>query len=249
MYSEKLLPRIGGRNTLGASLMTLLLVLVMLLPMIFLVSSLVNGADTLIDEVRPYVEQGLPSRAAQISRRSAALRQRHRCQLPPHRQQPGGTQHAAQATDRPRPPPGAGHRQGRRQRPAATGAGAVRHLLPLPRRRGHRQRALRRRPQAGRRPRRGNARTDARHGGRRHARHRRHGGRAGHGGDGRLPDRRRAGSGAARLRHLLPVDDPDRPAADLGRRRRLALQSGRNRLGDLSGALWPASSSAASTIS
>ena len=60
MYSEKLLPRIGGRNTLGASLMTLLLVLVMLLPMIFLVSSMVNGADTLIDEVRPYVEQGLP---------------------------------------------------------------------------------------------------------------------------------------------------------------------------------------------
>ncbi|MFY9722524.1 MAG: AI-2E family transporter, partial [Azonexus sp.] len=49
------------RNTLGASLMTLLLVLVMLLPMIFLVSSLVNGADTLVDEVRPYVEQGLPS--------------------------------------------------------------------------------------------------------------------------------------------------------------------------------------------
>ena len=60
MYSGKLLPRIGGRNTLGASLMTLLLVLVMLLPMIFLVSSLVNGADKLIDEVRPYVEQGLP---------------------------------------------------------------------------------------------------------------------------------------------------------------------------------------------
>ena len=61
MYSERLLPRIGGRNTLGASLMTLLLVLVMLLPMIFLVGSLVNSADTLIDEARPYVERGLPA--------------------------------------------------------------------------------------------------------------------------------------------------------------------------------------------
>jgi predicted PurR-regulated permease PerM len=60
-YAEKLLPRIGGRDTLGAALMTLLLVLVMLLPMVFLVSSLVNGADTLIDEVRPHVEQGLPA--------------------------------------------------------------------------------------------------------------------------------------------------------------------------------------------
>ena len=60
-YAEKLLPRIGGRNTLGATLMTLLLVLVMLLPMIFLVSSLVNGADTLIEEVRPQIEQGLPA--------------------------------------------------------------------------------------------------------------------------------------------------------------------------------------------
>ena len=43
VYSEKLLPRIGGRNTLGAALMTLFLVLVMLLPMIFLVGSLASS--------------------------------------------------------------------------------------------------------------------------------------------------------------------------------------------------------------
>ncbi len=61
LYSEKLLPSIGGRHTLGASLMTLLLVLIMLLPMIFLVGSLVNGAEALIEEVRPRFEQGLPA--------------------------------------------------------------------------------------------------------------------------------------------------------------------------------------------
>lgn len=60
IYSEKLLPRLGGRDTIGASLMTLLLVLVMLLPMIFLAGSLANGADKLIDFAKPYVDQGLP---------------------------------------------------------------------------------------------------------------------------------------------------------------------------------------------
>ena len=60
-YAEKLLPRLGGRDTLGASLMTLALVLVMLLPTVFLAGSLANGADKLIDFVRPYVEQGLPA--------------------------------------------------------------------------------------------------------------------------------------------------------------------------------------------
>lgn len=59
-YAEKLLPRLGGRDTLGASLMTLLLVLVMLLPMVFLAGSLANGADRLIDYAKPYVDQGLP---------------------------------------------------------------------------------------------------------------------------------------------------------------------------------------------
>jgi predicted PurR-regulated permease PerM len=60
-YSEKLLPRIGGRKSLGATLMTLLLVIVMLVPMIFLVATLANGADTLLAGVRPYIVQGLPA--------------------------------------------------------------------------------------------------------------------------------------------------------------------------------------------
>jgi predicted PurR-regulated permease PerM len=60
LYSEKLLPLIGGRDTLGASLMTLLLVLVMLLPMVFLAGSLASGADDLLDVAKPYIEQGLP---------------------------------------------------------------------------------------------------------------------------------------------------------------------------------------------
>jgi predicted PurR-regulated permease PerM len=60
-YAEKLLPRLGGRDTLGASLMTLGLVLVMLLPTVFLATSLANGADNLIDFVKPYIEQGLPA--------------------------------------------------------------------------------------------------------------------------------------------------------------------------------------------
>ena len=62
-YSEKLLPRLGGRDTLGASLMTLALVLVMLVPMIFLAGSLANGADKLVAFVKPYIEQGLPAEA------------------------------------------------------------------------------------------------------------------------------------------------------------------------------------------
>jgi predicted PurR-regulated permease PerM len=60
-YAEKLLPRLGGRDMLGASLMTLALVMVMLLPMLFLVASLANGADNLIDFLKPYLEQGLPA--------------------------------------------------------------------------------------------------------------------------------------------------------------------------------------------
>ncbi|HQU79342.1 MAG TPA: AI-2E family transporter [Azonexus sp.] len=61
VYSEKLLPRVGGRNTLGASLMTLLLILVILVPMTFLVGSLVSSADKLVEQFRPQVEQGLPA--------------------------------------------------------------------------------------------------------------------------------------------------------------------------------------------
>lgn len=59
-YSETLLPRLGGRDTLGASLMTLLLILLMLLPMSFLAGSLVNSADKLIGLAKPYIEQGMP---------------------------------------------------------------------------------------------------------------------------------------------------------------------------------------------
>ena len=59
-YSGQLLPRLGGRNTLGASLMTLVLILIMLLPMVFLAGSVANGVDKLIALGKPYVEQGLP---------------------------------------------------------------------------------------------------------------------------------------------------------------------------------------------
>lgn len=67
-YSGQILPRLGGRKTLGASLMTGLLVLVMLLPMVFLAGSIASGADTLIDEIHPYIERGLPPRPPGILR-------------------------------------------------------------------------------------------------------------------------------------------------------------------------------------
>ncbi len=62
-YAERVLPRLGGRHTLGAILTTLLLVILTLLPMGFLAGSLANGADHLIDFVKPYIEQGLPQAA------------------------------------------------------------------------------------------------------------------------------------------------------------------------------------------
>ncbi len=58
-YSDRVLPRLGGRNAWGATLMTLLLVLLMLLPMLFLATSLAQGADKLIAFVKPYLEHGL----------------------------------------------------------------------------------------------------------------------------------------------------------------------------------------------
>jgi predicted PurR-regulated permease PerM len=67
-YSEKVLPRIGGRRSLGASLMTSLLVVVMLVPMIFLVGSLASGADKLVEEFRPRIEQGLPANPPKLLR-------------------------------------------------------------------------------------------------------------------------------------------------------------------------------------
>ncbi len=60
LYAEQLLPRLGGRNILGATLMTTLFVLVLLVPTIFLAASLANNADKLFDLARPYIEQGLP---------------------------------------------------------------------------------------------------------------------------------------------------------------------------------------------
>lgn len=59
-YAEKLLPKIGGRRSLGAALMTSLLILVTLVPMIFLVGSLVGSFDQAIENLRPRIEQGLP---------------------------------------------------------------------------------------------------------------------------------------------------------------------------------------------
>ena len=66
VYADQLLPRLGGRKTLGAALMTLLLVLFMLVPMIFLVGSLASSAGGLMDEIRPRIEQGLPANAPSI---------------------------------------------------------------------------------------------------------------------------------------------------------------------------------------
>ena len=62
VYSERRLPRIGGRNTLGAALMTLLLVLVMLVPMVFLVGSLASGFDSLREEIGPRIEKTLAAK-------------------------------------------------------------------------------------------------------------------------------------------------------------------------------------------
>ena len=59
-YDKLLLPRLGRRDTLAASAMTLILVLIMLLPMVFLAGSLVQGADRLIALAKPYVDQGMP---------------------------------------------------------------------------------------------------------------------------------------------------------------------------------------------
>jgi len=61
IYSERLLPRIGNRRTLGATLMTTLLILIMLLPMTFLVASLASSGDGLKKEIGSYIERGLPA--------------------------------------------------------------------------------------------------------------------------------------------------------------------------------------------
>ncbi|MCE1238890.1 MAG: AI-2E family transporter [Azonexaceae bacterium] len=61
LYATHVLPRIGNRDMVGASLMVLLLVLILLLPTVFLAGALVSGTDRLIEVVKPYVEQGLPT--------------------------------------------------------------------------------------------------------------------------------------------------------------------------------------------
>jgi predicted PurR-regulated permease PerM len=68
LYSKKLLPRLRGNNTLGASIMTFLLVLVMLLPTLFLAGSIASGANSVIDEVQPYFSRGIPPRPPSIVR-------------------------------------------------------------------------------------------------------------------------------------------------------------------------------------
>ncbi|WP_306605080.1 AI-2E family transporter [Azonexus sp.] len=62
-YRDTLLPRIGGRDTLGAALMVLLLVLILLVPTVFLAGALVSGGDQLIEWIKPYVEGGLANEA------------------------------------------------------------------------------------------------------------------------------------------------------------------------------------------
>jgi predicted PurR-regulated permease PerM len=63
--------RESAGETLGASLMTLLLVLLMLVPMIFLVGSLANSADFLVEEIPPAHRAGLAGRAARVPEQPA----------------------------------------------------------------------------------------------------------------------------------------------------------------------------------
>jgi predicted PurR-regulated permease PerM len=60
-YTRRVLTLVKGRDSRGATLMTFLLILVLLLPMVFLSNGVVNGVDTLIGKIRPYVEAGLPA--------------------------------------------------------------------------------------------------------------------------------------------------------------------------------------------
>ncbi len=59
-YTRYLLPRVGGRRTLGATVMTGLLILVMLLPMFFLVGSMASGIEEFVDAAKAIVDRGLP---------------------------------------------------------------------------------------------------------------------------------------------------------------------------------------------
>ena len=60
-YRDRLLPRLGKRDSLGAVLMVTFLVLILLVPTIFLAGALISVADNLIAFIRPYFEGGLPA--------------------------------------------------------------------------------------------------------------------------------------------------------------------------------------------
>ncbi|MBS1189999.1 MAG: hypothetical protein H6R10_1791 [Rhodocyclaceae bacterium] len=61
LYTSRILPLAKGGRTRGATLMTVLLILVILLPMVFLSGGVVTGVDALIAKARPYIENGLPA--------------------------------------------------------------------------------------------------------------------------------------------------------------------------------------------
>jgi predicted PurR-regulated permease PerM len=62
-YSERILPRLGNRDTLGALLVTLGLVLILLLPTLFLAFSIADVADNLIGHIKPFIDKGrLPAK-------------------------------------------------------------------------------------------------------------------------------------------------------------------------------------------
>jgi len=60
-YRNRLLPRLGGRRSLGASLMVLILTLILILPTLILASSLASGADSVIAFIKSHIESGLPT--------------------------------------------------------------------------------------------------------------------------------------------------------------------------------------------
>lgn len=61
-YSRRLLPRLGGRRSLGALLVVSILIMILLLPTLFLAGSLASGADSLIGYIKPHIDAGLPAR-------------------------------------------------------------------------------------------------------------------------------------------------------------------------------------------
>jgi len=59
----RLLLWLGGRRSLAALVSSLILILMLLLPMIFLAGSLTNGVEMLIQYAKPLIADGLPSQA------------------------------------------------------------------------------------------------------------------------------------------------------------------------------------------